>query len=153
MVRNCKQRLRREMLTPVGSNWTLNIYNTLGDGCGSCGSCEVWCCMKHELRIDERNSLSWPQRLCPQMHKAGNGACGGALGRRWRRNKELRPPFTPSLMGSSSHCEWFISYSTLAFSPTLCQGWHGLALLQLLSALTDPCWASHECLRHSSFLM
>lgn len=24
--------------------------------------------------------MAFPQRLCPQMHKAGNGACGRALG-------------------------------------------------------------------------
>lgn len=68
------------MLMPVGCNWTLNIYNTPGNGCGSCGSCEVWCYMKHELRIDEGNSLSWPLRLCPQMHKAGSVVCDCAPG-------------------------------------------------------------------------
>lgn len=148
------------MLMPVGCNWTLNIYNTPGNGCGSCGSCEVWCYMKHELRIDEGNSLSWPQRLCPQMHKAGTVACdcapGTALVGNGGGTRGSGHPSLPHSWGPPATVNDLSAAAPWLYSPLprpLCQGWRGLELLQLVPALTDPCWASCECLRHSSSLL
>lgn len=136
MVRNCKQRVRREMLDPVGSNWTLYVYNSQSYGCGSCGSCEVWCCMKHELRADERKSLSfsWPQRLSPQMHKAGNGACGRALGTvlagnggETRSSGHLSLPRSWGPPASVNDLSAAAPWLPLPLPWPLCQGWRGLS--------------------------
>lgn len=149
MVRACKRRVRREMLMPVWSDWTLNPYNTWG--CGSCGSCEVWCCMKRELRTDEGNGLS--SKAVPTNAQSREWClwpCSWhSAGRWWRRNKGLRPAFH-SLINESPQPLWMISQlQHFGFVPH-CHGWCGLELLQLLPALSDPCWASHECLRCSS---
>lgn len=78
--------------------------------------------MRQGVRLGDRNSFSWPQRLWPQMHKAGEwclspctwySADGGQ-----RRNDEFRP-LLPSLSCGAASPTATVNDS-LAAAPRLC---------------------------------